>query len=167
VPEGATTVPIDETVRDADLNIIAVPFPAVGEVVPALELRAADVLIDATNPIGAELPDGHTSGAAYIRELAGDDVHVVKTFNVLGVAHMADPSLPNGDAPVLPVLADDDEQRASVVALARDMGFDAVPAGGLENAATTESAALYWGLLAMTAGLGRDMVPVARRRLNT
>ncbi|HUH69921.1 MAG TPA: NAD(P)-binding domain-containing protein [Mycobacterium sp.] len=164
VPAGATTVPVDGSANGWDLTILTVPFAAVGEVVPTLGLQAGDVLIDATNPFEAQVPDGHLSGAEYVQQLAGDGVHVVKTFNVLGVEHMVDPALPGGDAPVLPVVTDDDEVRSRVVDLAREMGFDAVPAGGLPNAATTEAAALYWGLLAMTAGLGRDMALVARRR---
>jgi predicted dinucleotide-binding enzyme len=164
VPTGATTVPIEGSANGSDLTILAVPFAAVGDVVPRLGLQAGDVLIDATNPFGEQVPDGHLSGAEYVRQLAGDGVHVVKTFNVMGLEHMVDPALADGDAPVLPVVTDDDDVRSRVVELAREMGFDAVPAGGLRNAATTEAAALYWGLLAMTAGLGRDMALVARRR---
>lgn len=164
LPSGAVTVPIDGCATGSDLIILAVPFGAVGDVIPRLGLRVRDVLIDATNPFGAAVPDGHTSGAAYIQSLAGSEVHVAKTFGVLGVEHMADPVLPDGFAPILPVAADDDDVRDRVVGLARQMGFDAVPVGGLANAGTLEHAALYWGLLALTAGLGRDIVLVAHRR---
>jgi predicted dinucleotide-binding enzyme len=91
-------------------------------------------------------------------------VHVAKTFGVLGVEHLGDPVLPDGFAPILPVATDDDDVRDRVVGLARQMGFDAVPVGALANAGTLEHAALYWGLLAVTAGLGRDIVLVAHRR---
>jgi 8-hydroxy-5-deazaflavin:NADPH oxidoreductase len=164
IPSGAATVPIDGCATGTDLTILAVPFGVVADVVPRLGLRTDDVLIDATNPFGAAVPDGHTSGAAYIQSLAGSEVHVAKTFGVLGVEHMAEPVLSEGVAPILPVVADDDGVRDQVVRLARQMGFDAVPVGGLANAGTLEHAALYWGLLALTAGLGREVVLVAHRR---
>jgi len=164
LPSGAVAVPIDGCAAGTDLIILAVPFGAVGDVIPRLGLSAGDVLIDATNPFGAAVPDGHTSGAAYVQSLAGSEVHVAKTFGVLGVEHLADPELPDSFAPILPVAADDDDVRDRVVRLARQMGFDAVPVGGLANAGILEHAALYWGLLALTAGLGRDIVLVVHRR---
>jgi len=164
VPPDAATIPIDDCAAGSDLTILAVPFPAVADVVPRLGLSDGDVLIDATNPFGAAVPDGHVSGTAYVQRLASPGVHVAKAFGVLGVEHMADPSLPGGFAPVLPVAADDDGVRDQVLGLAREMGFDAVAVGGLENAALLEQAALYWGLLAFTGGLGRDFVLVAHNR---
>jgi 8-hydroxy-5-deazaflavin:NADPH oxidoreductase len=164
VPANAKTVPIDGCAAGSDLTILAVPFPAVADVVPRLGLSDGDVLIDATNPFGEAVRDGHTSGTAFVQSLTNPGVHVVKAFGVLGVEHMADPSLPGGFTPVLPVAADDDAVRDRVVRLAREMGFDAVAVGGLDNAALLEQAALYWGLLAYTGGLGRDFVLVAHHR---
>ncbi|OBF85573.1 hypothetical protein A5791_22420 [Mycobacterium sp. 852002-51163_SCH5372311] len=164
LPPDAMTVAIDGCATGSDLTIVAVPFPAVADVVPRLGLSEGDVLIDATNPFGEAVPDGYGSGNAYVRSLVTPRVHVAKAFSVLGVEHMADPSLPGGFAPVLPVAADDDGVRDRVVELAREMGFDAVAVGGLENAALLEQAALYWGLLAFTGGRGRDFVLVAHNR---
>ena len=164
VPDGAAAIHIDGCAPGSDLTILAVPFDAVAQVVPRLGLASGDVLIDATNPFGVPIPESYPSGAAFVQHLAGDGVHVVKTFGVLGAEHMANPALPDGSAPIPPVAADDDATRDRVVTLARHMGFDAVGAGALRNAATLENAALYWGLLASTAGLGRDMALVAHHR---
>ena len=164
VPSAATTISIDGCAKGSDLTILAVPFPAVADVVPRLGLSDGDVLIDATNPFGEAVPDGYACGNAYVQSLASPGVHVAKAFGVLGVEHMAEPSLPGGVAPVLPVAADDDGVRDRVVGLARGMGFDAVAVGGLENAALLEQAALYWGLLAFTGGRGRGFVLVAHNR---
>ncbi|OBA83737.1 hypothetical protein A9W99_07010 [Mycobacterium sp. 1164966.3] len=164
VPPGATAIAIDGCAKGSDLTILAVPFPAVADVVPRLGLSDGDVLIDATNPFGETVPDGHASGNALVQSLVATGVRVAKAFGVLGVEHMADPSLPGGVAPVLPVAADDDGVRDRVVELAREMGFDALAVGGLENAALLEQAALYWGLLAFTGGRGRDFVLVAHNR---
>lgn len=164
VPPDATTVSIDGCATGSDLTILAVPFPAVADVVPRLGLSDGDVLIDATNPFGEAVLDGYVSGTAYVQSLASAGVQVAKAFGVLGVEHMAEPSLPGGFAPVLPVAADDDAVRDRVVGLAREMGFNAVAVGGLDNAALLEQAALYWGLLAFTGGLGRNFVLVAHNR---
>lgn len=164
VPTDATTVDIDGCATGSDITILAVPFPAVADVVPRLGLSDGDVLIDATNPFGEPVPDGYSSGTAYVQSLASPGVQVAKAFGVLGVEHMADPALPGGFTPVLPVAADDDAVRDRVVRLAREMGFDAVAVGGLDNAALLEHAALYWGLLAYTGGLGRGFVLVAHHR---
>jgi hypothetical protein len=161
---GPAGIGIDGAAAGADLTILAVPFPAVTEVVPRLGLRRGAILVDATNPFGRPLPDGMPSGAAVVARAAGDGVHVVKAFNVLGAEHMANPPLPDGHRPLLPVAADDDSARRLVAALATDMGFDAVEINGLDNAGLLEEAARYWGLLAFNGGLGRTMVLVAHQR---
>lgn len=152
---------------DADLLILAVPFGVVADVVAHLSLAPGTVVVDATNPFGAPIPDGFASGAAFVQHQAGPDVRVVKAFNVLGAEHMSHPELADGARPVLPVAADDAAARALVVDLAESMGFDALGVGGLSAAAVLEEAARYWGLLAFAGGRGRDVVLVAHDRTPT
>jgi hypothetical protein len=161
---GPDGIGLDGAAADADLTILAVPFPAVTEVVPRLGLRPGSVLVDATNPFGRPVPDGLPSGTALVVKAAGDGVHVVKAFNVLGAEHMTEPPLPDGNRPLLPVAATDDSARHLVAGLANDMGFDAVEINGLDDAGLLEEAARYWGLLAFNGGLGRDFVLVAHQR---
>lgn len=163
-PRGDGEVALDHAAVGADLTILAIPFDTIEAVVPRLRLGPGAVLVDATNPFGRPLPDGVASGAALVARAAGDGVRVVKAFNVLGAEHMASPPLPDGHRPVLPVAADDDDARALVADLAVDMGFDAVPIRGLEHAGVLEAAARYWGVLALSGGLGRDIVLVVHRR---
>lgn len=163
-PRGDGDVGLDRAAIGADLTILAVPFDTIDTVVPRLGLEPGDVLVDATNPFGRPLPDGMPSGAAVVARAAGDGVQVVKAFNVLGAEHMTAPRLPHGHRPVLPVAADDDAARTIVADLAADMGFEAVPIRGLDNAGLIEEAARYWGLLAYNGGLGRDVVLVAHQR---
>lgn len=164
LPDGVGTAALDEAAADADLTVLAVPFDAVEDVVPRLGLPERAVLVDATNPFGRAVPDGHASGAAHVAAVAGHGVRVVKAFDVLGAEHMADPVLPDGARPLLPVAGDDADARSRVVALATELGFDAVDVGGLAAAELLESAARYWGLLAHAGGLGRGVVLVAHRR---
>jgi 8-hydroxy-5-deazaflavin:NADPH oxidoreductase len=167
-PDGpdATTpsIPVAGAAGEADVTVLAIPFDAVAAVIPALELPEGAILVDATNPFGRPLPDGVTSGAELVATAAGPDVRVVKAFNVLGAEHMADPPLPDGARPLLPVAGDDDDARATVMALATAMGFDAIDVGALDAAGLLEDAARYWGLLAFRGRLGRDVVLVAHHR---
>lgn len=157
-------IELDGAAAGADITILAVPFGAVAEVVPRLGLAAGAVLVDATNPFGQPLPHGVPTGASLVASAAGDGVHVVKAFNVLGAEHMAAPPLPDGQRPLLPVAADNETARRLVAGLATDMGFDAVEISGLDNAGLLEEAARYWGLLAFNGGLGRNFVLVAHQR---
>ncbi len=163
-PGDDTGIGIDGAAVGADITILAVPFGAVAEVVPKLGLETGDVLVDATNPFGQALPAGATTGASVVARAAGEGVHVVKAFNVLGAEHMPAPPLPDGHRPLLPVASDDESARCLVAGLATDMGFDAVEIDGLDNAALLEEAARYWGLLAFNGRLGRSVVLVAHQR---
>ena len=164
LPEGATSLPVEEAAHGADLVVLAVPFGAVGEVVPLLGLQPGAVLVDATNPFGQPLPAGHSSGASVVAQAAPPGVSVVKAFDVLGAEHMLDPPLPDGHRPLLPVAGGDPAARDRVVGLATEMGFDAVAVGDLSAAGLLEDAARYWGLLAFAGGRGRGVVLVAHQR---
>lgn len=164
VPSGATAVSVDGAGAGTDLVLLAVPFDTVADVVPRLALAAGTVLVDATNPFGRPLPDGHASGVSLVASHAPAGVAVVKAFNVLGAEHMAHPELPDGARPVLPVAGDDADARARVAGLAAELGFDAVEVGGLDSAGLLEEAARYWGLLAFAGGRGRNVVLVAHER---
>lgn len=163
-PRDEGDVGLDRAAVGADVTILAVPFDAIDTVVPRLGLEPGDVLIDATNPFGRPLPDGVPDGAALVARAAGEGVRVVKAFNVLGAEHMTAPPLPDGRRPLLSVAADDDAARTLVADLATDMGFDAVPISGIDNAGLLEDAARYWGLLAFNGGRGRDVVLIAHQR---
>lgn len=121
------------------------------------------VLVDATNPFGQPVPEGHASGAAVVAA-AAPGCRVVKAFNVVGAEHMVDPVLAPGRSVLLPVCGDDAEARALVAGLARSVGFDVVEVGDLGVAGLLEEAARYWGLLAYAGGLGRGFGLVAVHR---
>lgn len=164
VPDGAVAVPLPGAAVGVATVVLAVPFAAVGEVVPVLGLEPRTILVDATNPFGRAVPAGHASGAAVVASAAVPSVRVVKAFNVLGAEHMSSPVLPDGQRPVLPVAGDDPAAVEDVVAMAAELGFDAVPVGGLDVADVLEGAARYWGLLAFAGGRGRGVVLVAHHR---
>lgn len=148
-----------DTVRGAavrsEVLVLAVPFAAVEETVAAVGDVAGKVVIDATNPMGAPIPDGHPSGAALVASRASG-ARVVKAFNTMGWETMADPVVEGRPALGL-MCGDDTDAKAAVMGLARDLGFDAVDAGDLGAARLLEALAELWVHLAFGAGLGRDM----------
>ena len=161
-PGASDETAIEGAGRAAQVVILAVPFPAVTEVVEQLDLSPGTILVDATNPFGRPVP-GFSAGALLVADTAPAGVPVVKAFNVMGAEAMADPDFPAG-APLMPVAGDDPDAVETVVLLARSLGFDALPVGALQSAGLLEEAARYWGLLAMAGGLGRDFALGALQR---
>ena len=137
-----------EAVTAADVVLLAVPWRAVREVVPALPLHGA-ILVDATNPYlddtfdggravwsaREEFPPGE-SGASTIQALARR-ARVVKAWN-----HVWASAAERGSGEMRPavfVCGDDPEARAVVAGLARETGYDPHDAGGLDQARWLEA----------------------------
>jgi 8-hydroxy-5-deazaflavin:NADPH oxidoreductase len=133
----------------------------VGDVVAAAGDLSGRVVADATNPMGQPVAGGG-SGAERVASLA-PGAHVVKAFNTMGFETMASPVI-EGRAALALMAGDDVGAKEVVASLARDLGFDAVDAGGLTAARHLESLAELWVHLAMRAGLGRDMAFALLRR---
>ncbi len=124
----------------ADVVILAVPYGALDEV--AAELGSAangKPVVDATNVLTKEMAMAvgfTTSGAERLqKKLAG--AKVVKAFNSIFAQNMNTGKL-KGQALFMPVAGDDAAARATVIGLAKDIGFDAVDAGPLSNARLLE-----------------------------
>jgi len=157
-----------DTLRQAvdfgEAVLLALPWEAVEEVLDDLGDFGGKVLIDATNPLDddLELTRGHTtSGGERVAELA-DNARVVKAFCSTGFTNMADPAY--SDGPVTDFhCGDDEDAKATVHALATDLGFDPVDAGPLKMARDLEPLAHLWIRLAM-GGLGRDIAYRLMRR---
>jgi predicted dinucleotide-binding enzyme len=80
---------------------------------------------------------------------------VFKAFNTTGSNNMADPVI-NGIRTVMFVCGDDAAAKPAILQLARDIGFDAVDAGNLQQARLLEPWAMLWISLAYQGGMGRD-----------
>lgn len=139
---------------EADVVVLATPAYVAAEVLSSLGSLAGVTLVDATNAFQG-VPDGFPTMASLVAHHA-PGANIVKSFNVVGAEHMASPELPDGGRVFMPVAADDDDARSLVLELASDIGFDAVSAGGLDNAALLEDLARLWGVLAF-GGLGRGV----------
>src|SRR5215212_6680836 len=122
-------------VSDVDAVLVAVPGGAIAEALDNVQGIEAKTVIDATNLVGVEPPEGFSSNAEYVKSRT--NAPTAKSFNTnfaavydrIGEAGSTPSSLWSGD----------EEARQVVEQLTRDAGYEPVNAGSLENAAAQES----------------------------
>jgi len=124
-----------------EVVILAVPFPAVEDVVRALaDSVQGKVVVDATNALTADfqLALGFTTSGAEELQKKLPTAKVVKAFNTVFAEHMASGKV-KGEKLTLLVAGDSSTAREQILTLGRGIGFDAVDAGPLQNARWLES----------------------------
>lgn len=162
---GLEVESVTEAVEGADIVVLAVPWRAITDVAVDLGELGDHIVIDATNPLTPErrhVLHTSTSGAEEIAALLKSD-RVVKAFNSTGSGNLAESSYPGG-TPVMLIAGDDLDAKRIVLALAADIGFDAVDAGPLSVARDLEHMATLWIRLSQGAGLGPDIAFSLLRR---
>ncbi len=140
----------------AEAILLAVPSGAIADALGSTSGIGDTPVIDATNLVGGERPEGLASLAEYVKSLTGGPV--AKAFNTNFAAlydrvgeTRAEPSM---------VYAADDEAREVTEQLIRDAGYEPVSAGGLESARAVEDFVRV--LFAVTqAGPGRVLYRMA------
>ncbi len=150
---------IADAVRGAEVVVLATPWGATRDAVASCGDLAGKIVLDATNPLRANLSGldhpGGKSGGQQVAEWA-KGARVVKVFNTTGYNNMLDPRY--SDARVMMLYCGDDgEAKAVARELAEDLGFDAIDLGPLANAGHSEHFAMTWIWLALKGGLGRDI----------
>lgn len=160
IGSAASSLVVPDAVRSADVVMLATPWDAVADVIPAMGDLKGKILIDCTNPLflnaegSLSLSLGSsTSGAEEIQRLA-PQARVAKAFNTYGWENFADPAYPayGGLKPVMFYCSDDDDAKEVVEKLARDLGFEPQDTGGLGMARSLEPLALMWIRLAVRQG---------------
>lgn len=141
---------------EADIVVLAVPFPAARAAILALGDLAGVVVIDCTNPLalgpdGLELTLGFDgSGAEAIAQWAVG-AHVFKTLNQTGAENIGRA----GAFPVRPMMfvaGDDAVRKPRVLDLVARLGFEAIDAGPLRAARLLEPLAMLWIALVTQRG---------------
>jgi hypothetical protein len=143
----------------ASVVILAVPFGAIDDALRALG-GAIDgkILVDVTNALTPDyqLALGFsTSGAEELQKKA-PEAHVAKAFNTVFAANM-DTGQVKGERLSAFVASDDHDAKATVLEMARAIGFDAVDAGPLRNARLLEPLGYFNIQLGMKLGMGSDI----------
>src|SRR5688572_11919173 len=122
---------IRDTASSAELVIVAVPFGAIDDLVKGTaDILVGKTIVDATNALDANmnLAVGFTTSGAEELQKKLPKSRVVKAFHTVFAQHMDTGMLGNQRLTAF-VAADDADAKASVLGLARDIGFDAVDAG--------------------------------------
>lgn len=135
---------VTDALAMAEVVILATPWPVTESLVceQAWSL-AGKIVIDATNPIAANLAGlaiGFDSSGA---ELLQSQAHEAKFFNTVGVDVMAKPRFPEGRAAMF-VAGPDGPEKQLVMSLVADVGFAALDAGPLKSARLLEPLAMLW-----------------------
>lgn len=115
--------------------LFAVPGGSVADALGTVTGLDGMTVIDATNLVGAEPPEGFASNAEFLKSKVGGPT--AKAFNINFAALYG--RLAEARATPSNLWCGDDEARELVEQLSRDAGYEPVYAGGLENAALQES----------------------------
>ena len=137
-------------VSEAQAVLVAVPGGVIAQAFDNVQGIEGKTVIDATNLVGADPPEGFSSNAEFVKSKTNGPT--AKSFNT-NFAALYDRI---GEARSTPsnLWCGDEEARQVVEQLNRDAGYEPVYAGSLENAALQENFlklvfAINWG------GLGR------------
>jgi predicted dinucleotide-binding enzyme len=150
---------VHELASWAELVILAVPFPAIDEVLAELgDAAAGKPLVDVTNALGRDyqLALGFTTSGAEELAKKAPRSKVVKAFNTVFAQSMSSGKV-KGQALTAFAAGDDAAAKQLVLALARDIGFDAVDAGPLINARWLESLGFLNIQLGFSLKMGVDI----------
>jgi predicted dinucleotide-binding enzyme len=122
-------------VSDAEVVVVAVPGGTIAETLDNVQGIEGKTVIDATNLVGVEPPEGFSSNAEYVKSKSKGPT--AKSFN----ANFASLYARLGEAGSTPssLWTGDEQARQVVEQLTRDAGYEPVYAGPLENAAAQEN----------------------------
>jgi 8-hydroxy-5-deazaflavin:NADPH oxidoreductase len=122
-------------VSEAEAVLVAVPGGTIAEALDRVQGIEGKSVIDATNLVGVEPPEGFSSNAEYVRSRTNGPM--AKSFNI-NFAALYDRL---GEASSTPsnLWCGDEEARQVVEQLNRDAGYEPIYAGPLENAGAQEN----------------------------
>jgi 8-hydroxy-5-deazaflavin:NADPH oxidoreductase len=137
-----------------DVIVLAIPWDAVKDALAATGPLTGKTVIDCVNPL---LPDlsglalGTTTSASEEIAKLVPGAKVVKCFNTLGAANLANPEF--GDQKASMLFAGDDAGAKLIVAeLGNQLGFDMIDAGPLSQSRWLEAMAMLWITMAYKYG---------------
>jgi len=155
----ARAASVKDAVAGADVVVLATPWNAAEAAVKEAGDLRDTVVVDATNPLKPDLSGlalGYSTSAAERVASWAPRARVVKAFNTIGAAHMADPRFGTLRASMF-ICGDDATAKTTVGQLASELGFDPVDCGPLTQARLLEPLAMLWISLAYTYGAGPNI----------
>jgi len=158
----------EEAAEAGEIVVVSVPFLAVDKV-PVAPL-AGKVVIDTNNYYferdghHAAIDEGSTTPSEVLQAHLPES-QVVKLFNAIQAGHLATQGVPTGTAGrrALPLAGDDAAAKATVAALADEIGYDVVDVGPLAEGWRFDRDQPAYGPPVDAAGL-RELLGTAQRR---
>jgi 8-hydroxy-5-deazaflavin:NADPH oxidoreductase len=147
---------VRDAAADAEIVVLATPYAANAAAIASAGDLAGKIVIDVTNPIGANFSlavEPNSSGAEEVAKLA-TGARVFKAMNQVGFEVMGNSAFAAGK-PVMFVAGDDEAGKTVVLELVAALGFEAIDAGDLSIARLIEPYALLWIHLMARRNLGR------------
>ena len=158
-----TAVPADSAVGDSQVVVVATAYADAVEALTAAGPLDGRVVVDITNPLTADymgLTLGFDTSAAEEIAKAFPNALVVKAFNtVLAQVLVEGAAFANGQTVPVFYAGDDESAKQTVRALIESINFDAVDAGGLQNARYLEPVAGLNIYFAYAAAKGTQISP--------
>jgi len=156
---GKDPAKVRETGQWADVIMLAVPYGAIDDAVRELgDGVDGKTVVDVTNALTADfqLAIGLTTSGGEALQQKMPRARVVKAFNTQFAPRM-DSGVLDGQTVTVFAAGNDATAKEQVLQMARDIGFDAVDAGPLENARLLEPLALFNIKLGYVLGLGPNI----------
>ena len=150
---------VKETGAWAEVVMLAVPYGAVNDAIAELgDGIAGKTVVDVTNALTGDmqLASGCTTSGAEALQQKVRDAKVVKAFNTQFASHM-DSGAVDGQQLTVFAAGDDAGAKQQVMQMARDIGFDAVDAGPLQNARLLEPLGYFNIQLGYAVGMGTSI----------
>ena len=156
---GASALPVAQAVAGADVVFLTVPADVAVQAAGTAGNLSGKILVDCTNPVkfdagGPVLAPPAGGSVAASLQAAYPGARMVKAFNGLGAEFHLDPNVAGKPADMF-MAGDDPEAKKVVGALADRVGFRAIDARPVRNAAHLEAMAVVWIHLAVKGSMGR------------
>lgn len=150
---------VQETAAWGEVIILAVPFAAMDDTLREMgKAVEGKTLIDVTNVLTPDyqLALGCTTSGAEELQKKAPGAKVIKAFNTAFAGHM-DTGRVKSEPITLFAAGDDPEAKATVLQLGRDIGFDTVDGGPLQNARWLETLGYFHIQLGYALKMGTDV----------
>ena len=155
---GANLTTVADAVSKAEIIALCVPWTAVRASLSEAGECAGKILLDATNPVAADLKTleiGTTTSAGEMIAAWAPQARVIKAFNTIGAYLFGNAQF--GGLPADGYFCGDDAAAKVLVApLIADAGFEPVDVGPLRSARMLEAMAMLWIDLKLNQGFQGD-----------
>jgi predicted dinucleotide-binding enzyme len=151
---------LQQAIAQAEVVFLATPFNANQAALAEVDNLSGKILVDCTNPVGANLTHGlksEKSGGEFIQSLV-PNAKVVKAFTIYGFENFEDNTYPGyGNLKPAMLIAGNDASAKQVVStLCEQLGWEAIDVGDLSMSLHLDHMALLWIRMARVQGWGAN-----------